>query len=343
MQPHDQQPNQHNDPLAQAQPTPAPEPQPQNQPFNTHQPTLDSPTQHNPQQAVDHHQQQTHQTTNAVAAVEHISNPYVTTTDGLVTILKTNPVAAMLSVVLGLLASLPFLIPMLLTTNSSSEPSPLNAVFTLLWYLALVPLVGGTSVAVASASAQDKTITTRQALRTAMQKALPFIGLAVLTFLIAAGGMLLLTVPGLIVIARASLASIILFEENVGPMTAIKRSFALTKGHFFEMWGAIIASGFMTGGGLLSPASSVAPILARYRQYKSIEAGKTTANKVHWLNYFNFFVPFILIGLIVSLMAIGAKSAIDQINDTPAQPSTSPSYLNDRNTNEDYQYDFNTY
>ncbi len=310
--------------------------QPAEQP--AHQPAAQTEHPHAP---AEHHAPAAHHSD--VKAVEHVSNPYIATTDGLVTILKTNPVAAMLSMVLGFLVSLPLFIPVLITSPRNGDAaSPINALLTIIWYLLLIPLIGGTSLAVASASAREEHITTKQAIKAALSKALPFIGLVILAGLMVAVGMILLIIPGLILLARLSLASVILFEENVGPIQAIKRSFALTKGHFFEMWGAIIASMFMTGGGLLSPAASVAPLLARYQQYKSIEAGKTTANKVHWLNYFNVLAPALLTILIIALIGAGIKSIENRLDDTPATPTySSPTFEYDSSpSSSDYNYDF---
>lgn len=100
------------DPFAQPQPaTPAPQPtapaaQPTPQP--THQPAgyptpaqQQTPTGHDPVP----HQPAAHNSN--VKAVEHVSNPYIATANGLVTILKTNPGPAMLAVMAGTLITLP--------------------------------------------------------------------------------------------------------------------------------------------------------------------------------------------------------------------------------------------
>lgn len=213
----------------------------------------------------------------------------------------------------------------------------------------LIPLVFGSSIVVASASAKEEKITTKQALSTALSKALPLFGLMILGGLFVGLASLLLIIPGLIVMARISLASIVMFEENLGVIDSIKRSFSLTKGRFFEIWGAIFSSIFMSGyGSLLSPAIGAAPMLARYQQYASIEAGKTSASKTHWLNYFNIIITpiiFVILHYLVLILVFGLTMFAppsDKVDTkyTPRTPYSSPSFEYDSSPSTDYDYDF---
>jgi uncharacterized membrane protein len=80
-------------------------------------------------------------------------------------------------------------------------------------------------------------------------------------------GMLLAFIPGIYLALRASLVPIVIADENVGPIKAIKRSFELTKGRTFELGlliGALAVTQYFLmavcifGCALFPPAAGVA-------------------------------------------------------------------------------------
>lgn len=71
---------------------------------------------------------------------------------------------------------------------------------------------------------------------------LKYLGLAVLTGLIALVSFLLLIVPFFIVVPRLSLATYFLVDKKLGPSEALKASWAATKGNLGKVWGIILVT-----------------------------------------------------------------------------------------------------
>ncbi|HIG36735.1 MAG TPA: hypothetical protein EYQ12_03985, partial [Oceanospirillaceae bacterium] len=82
-----------------------------------------------------------------------------------------------------------------------------------------------------------------------------YLVLSLLSFLAVATGLLVFIIPGIVVMARISLASYIYLLENRSANESIKESWALTKGHFGDLFfGTILFSipggvvGYMVAG-----------------------------------------------------------------------------------------------
>lgn len=62
-----------------------------------------------------------------------------------------------------------------------------------------------------------------------------FIGVSILTVLTILGGLILLIIPGLFWAVRFSLSPLIVLDTKIGPVAAMKESYALTKGSFWKL------------------------------------------------------------------------------------------------------------
>lgn len=69
-----------------------------------------------------------------------------------------------------------------------------------------------------------------------------FVGASLLAGLMILGGLILLIVPGIIVGLMVSFVGYIVIEEKLGPIDAIKRSMALTKGSRFKLFQLALAT-----------------------------------------------------------------------------------------------------
>lgn len=71
---------------------------------------------------------------------------------------------------------------------------------------------------------------------------LKFLGLSILTFITLAISFVLLIVPFFFVLPRVALASYFMVDRDLGPVEALKASWAETKGHSGKVWGIVGAS-----------------------------------------------------------------------------------------------------
>lgn len=127
-----------------------------------------------------------------------------------------------------------------LSGYTGSDDRPLiSLVFTVLAIIGSLGIVQATLAAVRSqetglGSAFKKTLNPMLLLK--------FIGLWILVLLSIIGGLILLIVPGLIILARLTLAEYYLVDKNMGIIEAYKASWAATKGHALKVWGIIGAT-----------------------------------------------------------------------------------------------------
>jgi uncharacterized membrane protein len=76
---------------------------------------------------------------------------------------------------------------------------------------------------------------------------------AILTGIIYGAGFILFVIPGLFLIVRLALTNFALIDEDLMPIDSMKRSWALTRGHFWQMFlaGVIIVGLNIVGTALL--------------------------------------------------------------------------------------------
>lgn len=72
-----------------------------------------------------------------------------------------------------------------------------------------------------------------------------YLGASALQALVIIGGLILLIIPGIIWAVRFSFASIIVVDVGMGPMAAMKESYAITKGKFWQLLGFFIVIGII--------------------------------------------------------------------------------------------------
>jgi uncharacterized membrane protein len=140
------------------------------------------------------------------------------------------------------------------------------------------------------ASAQDKKIGLKQALKQGMPYIWRTLGVSVLMILATIGGLILFIIPGLIFFAWFLLSPYVVVNENLGVIESMKRSKQIIKGRVWELWGLIMlpsaASAIPFIGGIVSFVLSIAMIPAtaiRYVQLSTIKEQDRPA--VHWSNY----------------------------------------------------------
>lgn len=247
---------------------------------------------------------------------EYKSNPFLNSLRGLVLILKVNPVATLLSGLLGLIIFVGGYFLFLGVGALLHNVIALVVLGILAFVLMLV--FTGACLAIAGASARNEVISFGEAFGKAGRKLLPLIVLGILVGLGSLVGLILLITPGVIFFARASLASLVLFEEDLGPVAAIKRSMSLTKGHVNEMLGAIFASQLISGGqqGLLLGAIGVAPLVGRYQDLRQLQDSGAEKPKVHWLNYSYLFGIILGLGIVAALALVTYNGIQQQAKNT---------------------------
>lgn len=235
------------------------------------------------------------------AAVDYTSNPFLLNVKSLVSMLRENPVASLLCSLTGLLLFGIAYVVFLVLTAVFNDQAVIVGILTLILLVigaVLITAYYGAQYLIGVASEHKVRLGTVEAYRKVMNKVPAMLAFNVIYTLLVLVGLFLLIIPGLILLARGSLGIVALLDENLGPIAALKRSFALTKKHVNEMLGALFASSFLVGGsyGLLTGPASVAPFIGRFYDLKRLEASTAPKPKTHWLNYLAF-------GLIVTLLA----------------------------------------
>jgi hypothetical protein len=229
-------------------------------------------------------------------------------------ILWFNAGTSMLSTLIVFISiiALYFLLFGLVTTHNPAVVG-LGVLIAVVGWLVLIPIAVGVAVATAAESLKERRVSLGYVIKRAFGKLLPVIGLTLLLVPLMFIGFLLLIVPGIILIARSSLACLIIFEEDLGPIKALKRSFALTKGHAIEMLGSLFAGYMMSGSYLLGLATGFAPFVGRYEGLKKLEQSHTPKPKTHWLNYLGIVLPMLLITGCVLLGVFLSVNAVNQV------------------------------
>jgi hypothetical protein len=255
---------------------------------------------------------QTPQAASGAAFSTYDSNPFTNTLSSLVRVFQVNPVSTMLlSLVMLLIIIVGYFLSLILAVSIGGGAATATALITIVLALLFTAFYVGTCQVLAAASAQGVTIKTSEILSHSLKKFLPILALIILLGVILTVGFILLIVPGFILLGRLYLAPLILVAEDVGPITAIKRSLKLSKGHTIEMLGTIFASMFVmpSSGGLLTSAA-YAPAVGRYEDFKALEASGAPKPPVSKLNYLAI-VPAVLLfgGMIVLLIILTALNA----------------------------------
>lgn len=257
---------------------------------------------------------------------DYESNPFLVTTLGLIQVLRYNAASSMLSQLLSWVITLGFIVFILIISAILKSPA-IVTILILLAYIILVPLFSGLHFAVAAESIKEQKVSLGKTWQRSISMFLPLLALIIITSLVSVIGLVLLIIPGIIFIARSSLAPIAMFEEDLGPIESLSRSFALTKGHTIEMLGAFFAVSWLGSGLLLAPAIGTAPLVGRYQDLKKLKAVNGPKPKIHWLNYLVFVVVIlIIVGFILFIFTL--NSFFHDLSATDHNPSSSSSTIN---------------
>lgn len=228
--------------------------------------------------------------------VHYDSNPFSATLWGLAQVITVNPISSLLLVFVVILIVLAAIVILLPLSALLGQLGALSPIVLLLAYIITGPTLVGAFTALYCKSTSNEPIKSMDALKLGLSKALPMLGLLIMTVLIVIVGFALFVIPGLIFLAWFSLSPFVLIEENVGLIEAMKRSKALVKGHVLEMIGTMFAGMVLGSNGALAPAIAVSGFGARYSQLKALKASGAAKPKVHWINYVLPLVMVILIG-----------------------------------------------
>ncbi|OHA87213.1 MAG: hypothetical protein A3A96_02670 [Candidatus Zambryskibacteria bacterium RIFCSPLOWO2_01_FULL_39_39] len=108
-----------------------------------------------------------------------------------------------------------------------------------------------------------------------------YLGVSILCGLAVLGGLILLIIPGIIWAVRFSFAGLIVVDTNIGPIVAMKESYAITKGKFWKLLGFFVVLGLINilgvlvliVGLLVSVPVSIFAWIYVYRELSKTKAG----------------------------------------------------------------------
>ena len=247
---------------------------------------------------------------------EYNSNPFVVAAKGLGSALVENPTSSVLISLIPSIVIIPLFIGVgVLSVILGLAGGAIGALLAgllslviLIAFLLLLLRVAAGSVNILLKSVNGEKISTKEAIGSAASGRLTsFVGASFLSSIAIFFGFLLFIIPGIYLLARLSLAPVIVYAEDKKAMESLKRSMALTKGHVFEMLGAITAQSLLSGNGLLTMIGASSGTVKRYSELVVAEkSGITDTGKVHWLN---FVLPILVVLFMVPYLAVSVLSA----------------------------------
>lgn len=173
--------------------------------------------------------------------------------------------------------------------------------------LALLFLLAPAVIYILLQSARGKKVTVSKAYKKTWRRAPAVLAASLLTALAFLGGLVLFVIPGFIFATWFSFSPMIVVDEGIGAVEAMRRSKALVKNHLFEMWGMYSFSSAVNVlsiipilGSVAAAALSLAYSAAqsvRYLQLIELQAGKPTKHETHWMNYVLIVVGLLLGGM----------------------------------------------
>lgn len=286
--------------------------------------------------------------------VKYESNPFLVSISGIITMLKVNPVPSLL---LGIILMLIVVGGLFVSIFIALVPI-IGWLIFLAVLLLIFPFIMGAYHSLAISSMRGETRKTEEYINAAFKKLWPALGASVLIGLSVFVGFLFFIIPGIILAAWFALTYFVMFDEDLGAVASMKRSKQLVSGHVFEILGAYLAGGLMSGGslgggaGLLTPVISIAPMAGRYEQLKALKAADAPKPDLHWMNV----VLVIVYGLVVTSIVIfytfiAAFSLFNSdLRNELRNGSSSDSFesslerelkeLEERSNNRDYDYDY---
>jgi len=136
-------------------------------------------------------------------------------------------------------------------TVQSSEPSStvaaIGAAFTLAYVVFLQPLLVGAVARAAADIYRGEIPGLKATYRFALSRFRSILWISILTGLAAAGGFLMLVIPGIIFLVRFSFGTVVLVVEGERGRKALGRSWRLAKGRFWKIFGTLFLAILLTG------------------------------------------------------------------------------------------------
>lgn len=269
---------------------------------------------------------------------EYHSQPFASAAFGLGRLLSRNPVSAItVSFIVALIVFALYILSVVtiftvLANDSSIAAGALFSVATILVILlVLIRAISATAVLYVSSENKEK-VTGRSALfKRSSEKIGAFLVASIIYVGVVMIGLLLFVLPGIYLAVKLSLYPFAIYDEKLSGLKSLKRSWSLTKGHFFETMGALTAQAFLTGNGLLSLSAGMSGAANRYFELKALESGRLRPVRTHWLN---FALPVLAVALIgIAIISSVSSSSTQQLDFDDFDFESNQSELNNNGFN----------
>ncbi len=248
-------------------------------------------------------------------AEKYHSNPFASTMDQLSILVKTNPISSLTlgALIIGIVL-LGILVAGFLESLFNSRLGDIVVFIGVIVYaFYFLFRLTAASYYLHMASREGRTLTAKQAITEVTKKNYgQYLITIVLANVFILVGFVALVFPGIYLLGRLSLAPYIALNENLDAMKSLKRSWELSEGHWFEIVGAMVASGITIASGMLLGVGAQSGLAGRYFELSELKKIASTNHKTHWMNY-------LLVGLAVvgiGFYALVARATIyNNIND----------------------------
>jgi hypothetical protein len=216
------------------------------------------------------------------------SNPFRTTVSQLSLLLKTNPISTLTLGLLMILVAAGGIMVLALFAGAlnSTFGDVLAVLLGIVFFVLVVFRFAAASYYLHLAAREGRSLTARQSLdEAAKQNFGQFALTAFVTALLIILGFVALIVPGIFLMGRLVFAPYVALYEKADLTTALKRSWQLSDGHWFEVFGAFIASAILLPNGLLSFVGQQSGLAGRYFELDHLKKSGAQKPEVHWMNY----------------------------------------------------------
>lgn len=264
-----------------------------------------------------------------VKAVPYHSNPFRSTMYQLSLLVKVNPVSSLTlgALIIGVILLGIFAAGFLEGVFNSPTGDIIVLIGAFVYAIYFLLRLTAASYCLHTASREGRTLTAWQAITEVARKNYgQYLVTAIITNVFILLGFVALVIPGFYLLGRLSLAPYVALTEGLGAMKALRRSWELSEGHWFEVVGALAASALTLTSGLLLGVGSQSGLASRYFELTDLDRSSVKKTETHWMNY-------LLVGIaivIVSFYALLTRAAIySDINGPVRCDDTSFGYMTD--------------
>ncbi len=234
-------------------------------------------------------------TVSAPASSNYHSNPFTASLHQLSIILKVNPVSTLTLgfLMLAIIVAGAFASGFLSAVIPGVIGKVVLIVLFVILYLLVVLRFAAASLYIHTASRNNETINAREAVKAvAKQHYATFLLTVLASGILIVIGFIALIIPGLFLMGRLLLAPYVAMNEGLGVGGSLKKSWALSSGHWFEVISAGVASLFLLPNGLLTFVGVQSGLASRYFEISELKNTGAAKPKMHWMNV---VLPVILI------------------------------------------------